>query len=400
VRARDVFRSRRVLVVALLGFSSGLPYLLTGQTLGAWMTAEQVDLTTIGLFAFVATPYSFKWLWAPLLDRFRLPFLGRRRGWLLVFQLALAAAILTMGSIDPREAPVALAACAVLVAALSASQDLMIDALNADTLLPDERAAGSSLYVTGYKLGMLVAGTLTIALADRVPWRLLYGALAPLLAIGVVGTLLAVEPSDADAPRPTLAEALWRPLARLFTQPRAAIVLAFVALYRLCDFFATLMVVPFLKRGVGFSFPEIALLYQLTGFAGTFVGGLIGGGLVARAGVRRCLIGFGTLQAITNLGWAALALSGRSVPALIAVVTVDNLAGAMASGVFVAYLMSRVDRAHSATQLALLTSLSSLGMRGFGFAAAMLADQSWVAYWCASACLVVPALVLTRWLPD
>jgi PAT family beta-lactamase induction signal transducer AmpG len=302
-----------------------------------------------------------------------------------------------MGSIDPGTAPVALAAAAAIVAFLSASQDLLIDAFNADTLHEHERAAGSSLYVTGYKLGCLVAGSLAHALAGHTSWRAIYTGLGALALVGVVGTLLADEPERDDA-RPSLATALWRPIAALLAQPRAVTVLAFVALYRLCDFFATLMAIPFLKH-TGFSSEEIAIVYYLVGFAGTFVGGLVGGALVARHGVRRCLVGFGVFQAATNLAWAGLALIGRSVPGLGAAVVVDNFAGAMAGSVFVAYLMSRLDRSVSATQLALLTSLSSLGMRFFGFAAADLAAQSWPVYWCASAALVLPALALARRLP-
>ena len=232
MRFLDVFRSRRVLVIALLGFSSGLPYLLTAQTFAAWLTDEGVGLEAIGAAGAVGLVYNLKWAWAPLLDRFRWPFLGRRRGWLLVLQLALAAAIAVMGSMNPHDSPEALALAAVVVAVLSASQDVVVDAFNADTLHPQERAAGGGMYVTGYRTAMLIAGTLALVLADHVEWRAIYGGLAALMGLGVVGTLLAEEPAGAQS-TPTLADAFWRPFAMLLTQPRVAIVLGFVAFYRI-----------------------------------------------------------------------------------------------------------------------------------------------------------------------
>lgn len=396
-----VFRSRRVLVVALLGFASGLPYLLTGQTLGAWMTAEDVDLGTIAAFSLVALPYSIKWTWAPLLDRFGVPLLGRRRGWLLVLQLALVAAIAAMGSIDPHRAPAALAGAAVVVALLSASHDVVVDAFNTDTLRAEERAAGAAMYVTGYRAAMLTTGAFALALADRVTWQAIYLGVAGLMLLGVGATLLADEPPAPDARPRTIAEAVVRPVRLLLAQPRIAIVLGFVALYRLCDFFATLMIVPFLKKGLGFSFAEIATAYHLLGFSGTMLGGVLGGGLVARLGMRRCLVAFGALQAATNLLWAALAGAEPSLALLGAVVVVDTFAGAMAGSVFVAFLMSRCDPSVSATQYALLTSLSSLGMRVLGFLAAVVVGAGgWSGYWVATAALAVPALALVPLLPE
>ncbi|MCA9674393.1 MAG: MFS transporter, partial [Myxococcales bacterium] len=394
----DVFRSRRVLVLALLGFSSGLPLLLTAQTLTAWLTAAHVDLATIGTLSLVGLPYTFKWAWAPLLDRYRLPLLGRRRGWILVLQLALAAAIAAMGTVEPRTEPAALAVLAVLVATLSASQDVVIDAFNADTLHPEERAAGSAMYVLGYRTAMLVSGTLALVLADHLPWRTIYLIVAALMGLGVVGTLLAIEPAEAAARPASLVEAAWRPLAALLRRRRIAIVLGFVALFRFGELMVNQMVIPFLKDGAGFSFTEIATLYKVLGFAGTVVGGLTAGALVARWGARRCLIVFGVAQASTNLCYLALAVTGRSLPVLGAAVVIDNLASAMGTGAFVAYLMSLCDRAFSATQYALLTSLSSLLARVLGFAgAALVAAAGWPAFWAATAAVAVPALALVAW---
>jgi PAT family beta-lactamase induction signal transducer AmpG len=400
VRPFDVVRSRRVLVIALLGFSSGLPLLLTGQTLTAWMTDEGVSLKAIGVFSLVGLPYTFKWAWAPLLDRYRLPFLGRRRGWLLVLQLALMGAIAVMGAVDPRTEPALLAAAAVAVAFLSASQDVVIDAFNADSLHPDERAAGGATYLVGYRGAMLVSGALALALADRVAWQAIYWSFAGLMVIGLVGTLVAREPGEAESRPASLAEAVWRPVVQLLRQPAVGVVLAFVALFKFGDHVALHLAIPFLKSGAGFSFATIALLYHLCGFAGTLAGGVFAGPLVVRVGLRRALVLFGALQAVTNLSWAALAAAEGSRALLVAAVVSDNLANAIGSAAFVAYLMSRCDRAYSATQFALLTSLSSIGGRVFTFAgAALQAEAGWAAVWLATAAVAIPALVLVRFLP-
>ena len=400
MRAVDVMRSRRVLVIALLGFSSGLPLLLTGQTLTAWMTAEGVSLKAIGVFSLVGLPYTFKWAWAPLLDRYRLPFLGRRRGWLLVLQLALMAAIAFMGSVDARAEPALLAAAAVAVAFLSASQDVVIDAFNADTLQPEERAAGGATYLTGYRAAMLVTGALALVLADHVSWQAIYWSFAALMLIGLAGTLIAREPPEAESRPASLADAVWRPVAELLRQPSVLVVLAFVALYKFGDHVALHLIIPFLKEGAGFSFTSIALHYHLLGFAGTLAGGVLAGPLVVKIGLGRALLLFGALQAITNVLWAVLAGAEGSRPILGTAVVSDNLANAVGSAAFVAFLMSRCDRAFSATQFALLTSLSSIGGRLFAFAgAALQAEAGWAWVWIATAAVAVPALLLVRWLP-
>jgi PAT family beta-lactamase induction signal transducer AmpG len=391
--------TKKVAVVGLLGFSSGLPYLATSQTLGAWMSAEGVDLKTIGAFSLVALPYTFKFAWAPLLDRYRLPFLGRRRGWLVVLQLGLVAALAAMGTIDPVAAPGALAVLAVAVALLSASQDVVVDAYCADVLRGDERARGTGLYVTGYKAAMVVAGAGALALADHVVWPAIYGGLAALMGLAVVVTVIADEPAEAEARPPTLFEAVWRPLAALLRQPGIVVVLAFVALYRLGEIFVIQLAVPFLKTGVGFTFAEIAALYQVLGLSGTLVGGLLGGAAVARLGLRRALIVGGLLQAATNLLWTLLAVSGPSLPLLAVVVVVDNVTSALAVSGFLAFLMSRCEPAFSATQYALLTSLSGLLARFLGVVAASIAAESWALFWAASAAVVLPALLLAARLP-
>ncbi|MEO8707161.1 MAG: MFS transporter [Kofleriaceae bacterium] len=364
-----IFRSRRMLVLFVLGFSSGLPLLLTGQTLQAWMASVDVRLDQIAAFSLVGLAYTFKFAWAPLLDRYQLPFLGRRRGWVLATQLALIVAIVAMGLVDPVTQPGLLAILAVTVAALSASQDIVLDAYNADLLTPAERAAGAAVYVIGYRVAMLVTGTLALVMADYVPWPIIYAVIASLLLVGVVGTILAEEPAMPARPVQTLIQAIYLPfveLARRLGTRGALALLVVVAIYNFGDYFAQTLLIAFLKRGMGFELREIAAFNKVLGFVGVTIGGLSAGALVARFGMRRMLFAFGLLQACTNLLYAWLAAVGPSYPLFAAAVLCDKLAGAMAAAAFVAFLMSMTSPGSSATQFALLTSLTSVGQRVFG----------------------------------
>ncbi len=357
-----------MLVLFLFGFSSGLPLLLTGQSLQAWLTSAKVSLADIAAMSLVGLAYTFKWTWAPLLDRYALPFLGRRRGWVLVTQIGLVISIIAMGFIDPVEQPALIAILAVTVAAFSASQDIVLDAYNADLLAPDERAAGAAIYVIGYRIAMMLVGTIGLALADYVPWSAIYAVSGSLMLVGVVATLIAEEPIAPSRPARTIVEAVYLPFVELFRRFGwgAVAILMFVATYKFGDFFAQALLIPFLKRGVGFNFTEIALFYKIIAFAAIFAGGLMAGSLVARFGLRRMLVAFGILQACTNLLYAVLGAVGLNYPLFATAVLVDNLTGAMGTAAFVAFQMSVTSRNVSATQLALMTSLTSLGQRVFG----------------------------------
>jgi len=395
-----VFRSRRMVVLFVLGFSSGIPYYLTSQTLQAWMTSVGIDLGSISAFASVGLAYTLKFAWAPLLDRFHPPMLGRRRGWVLGCQLGLLVSIATMGMIDPAADPELMAAMAVIVAFLSASQDVVLDAYNADLLRPEERAAGSGVYVFGYRTAMVVSSTVALVLADHVPWRIVYLAMAALVLVGIAGTLAAEEPASQRAPT-TFAEALYRPFVAFVETlglRGAALAIGFAAIYKFGDQFAQVLLMPFLQRELGYSLTRIAEVYQLLGLAGTALGGFGAGALVARFGLRRMLIGFGALQATTNLLYAWLAVSGASLPIFCTAVLTDNLANAMGTAAFVAYLMSVCTSSVSATQLALLTSLSSVGQRVFGPLAGPVEEYiGWPGFFAVTTALAIPGLVVAWW---
>jgi MFS transporter, PAT family, beta-lactamase induction signal transducer AmpG len=396
-----VFRSRKMAALFLLGFSGGLPLLLTGQTLQAWMTDAGVDLGRIADLSAVGLAYTLKFAWAPLLDRYRLPFLGRRRGWLLALQLALVVAIAVMGSIDPIAQPMALAGIAIAVAFLSASQDVVIDAYNADVLEPPERAAGSAAYVLGYRVAQIITGTLALVLSDHLPWRVIYAGMAVLMVIGVVGTLLAREPMQvADTPS-SLADSLTRPFSDLYRRlggKTLALVLGLAAAYRFGDYFAQALLIPFLKKGAGFSSTDIGLVNKSLGFVGTAIGGIAAGALVARYGARRLLVVFGSLAALTNCFYMLLALVGKDWNLFIAAVIIDHVSTALATTTFLAVLMGATSPAVSATQFALLTSLSSVGQRLFGFLADdVVFSVGWSGFFAVTVALAIPGLLLA-WL--
>ena len=382
----------------ILGFASGLPLYLTSQTLQAWLTDTGVPNSRIAALTLVGLAYTFKFLWAPLLDRFALPWLGRRRGWILTFQVGLVVAIGLMSLVDPVADPELLVAVAIAVAFLSASQDVVLDAYNADVLAPEQRAAGAAVYVLGYRTAMVVTGTLALLLTAYVSWSAIYMTMAALMAVCIAGTLLAEEPAvPAGRPR-SLIESLYLPFLELWRRlgaKRVALVLGFTALYKAGDYFAQALVITFLVRGAHFELQEIGAIYQALGFAGTALGGLAAGTLVAKLGLRRMLIVFGLLQASTNLLYALLAVTGKSFPVFCTAVLVDNLANAMGTAAFVAFLMSVCSPAVSATQFALLTSLSSVGQRLFGPLAANVVDAvDWSGFFMVTAALAVPGLVL------
>jgi MFS transporter, PAT family, beta-lactamase induction signal transducer AmpG len=396
----DVFRSRKMLVLFLLGFSSGVPLLLTGQTLQAWMEDAGVKLGAIADLSAVGLAYTFKFAWAPLLDRYRLPFLGRRRGWCFALQLALAIAIAAMGMVDPLREPLLLAAVAVTVAFLSASLDVIIDAYKADILAPTERAAGSAAYVLGYRTALIFTGTIALILADHIPWRVVYGAMATLMSVGVIATLLAPEPGEPrDAPR-TLIASIVRPFSELFRRlgwRTLALLVGFAALYRFGDYFAQTLTVPFLKR-IGFSNTEVGIAHKSLGYVGTLVGGLVSAALVARHGARKLLVPFAALAALTNLLYMLLAIVGPDYVVFWSAVIVDHVTTALATTVFLAVLMGATTAAVSATQFALLTSTSSVGQRVFGFLTDdVVTAWGWPGFFAVTVLLAIPGALLA-WL--
>ncbi len=346
----------------LLGFASGLPLFLTSRTLQAWMTVEGVDLSSIGLFSLVGLPYSLKFLWSPLLDRFVPPFLGRRRGWLAVTQLALALAIATMSLQDPSRALQFLAFNAVLIAFLSASQDIAFDAYRTDVLEPLEMGAGAAVAVLGYRIALLVTGSLALILADRMPWAMVYLLLAGLMTLSVAYTIWAPEPVGGDRHPSTLADAVLLPFLDFFRRSgvgRGVAILGFIVLYKLGDSLINNMATPFLLQ-TGFSQTDVGTIQGGMGLIATIVGVLIGGVALSKLGINRSLWVFGGLQAISNLVYLALAQLGQNYPFMVLAINIENFCAGLGTAAFVAFLMSLCNQRFSATQYALLSSLMAV----------------------------------------
>lgn len=352
--------NRRILVMLPLGFASGLPLALTSGTLQAWLTVEGVDLKTIGIFTMVGLPYTLKFLWAPVMDRVIPPWLGRRRGWMVLTQLCVAIGLVLMAVTNPRIHPGWLAAYALLVAFLAASLDIVFDAYRTETLRPHERGLGAAVWVNGYRIALLASGAGALVLADYVGWKMTYLAMAAVMLVGLFIVLISPDPGFvAEAPK-SMREAVGAPLAEFFGRPHALGFLAVIILYKLGDAFASTLQTAFLIGGLGFSTTDVGAVKGLGVFA-TLLGAFFGGLLMTRSRLVRSLLLFGVLQAVSNLGFVVLALAGKSSSLLTAVVVIENVTGGMGTAAFVALVMSLCDPRYTATQFALLSSLEALG---------------------------------------
>ncbi|MCX6125124.1 MAG: AmpG family muropeptide MFS transporter [Proteobacteria bacterium] len=391
---RSLF-NRRMLSVLLYGISSGVPLLLIGSTLKAWMKDEGVDLTIIGIYALTGLPYTLKFLWAPLMDRFTPPFLGRRRGWIAVCQVALAVGFMLMSLIKPLETPALLGLLAFLIAFFSASQDIAIDAYRRDILEDQELGLGSSMSVNGYRVGMLIAGAVALALADQIPWNQVYLVMAVTMGLGLIVNLFAPEPVDhAVRPVTTLRDAIVLPFTDYLTRPHAWEILAFILLFKIGDSMASDMFNPFFQD-IGFSKTEIATIAKLFGFWATIGGGFLGGVAMVRWGVAKSLWIFGALQTISTAGFCILANLGHSIEALTITILVENAATGMATTAYVAFMASLCNKRFTATQYALLSSLMGIPRVIFGSSSGYLAKSlGWQSYFLFCVVLHLPGMLM------
>lgn len=386
--------SVRMLIAFAMGFYSGLPLLLTGSVLQAWMKDAGVDLTTIGLFALVGLPYTLKFLWAPLFDRYRLPGCSRRRGWLVLVQLLLTGAVALLGWVSPRDQPFLLAAAALAVTFLSASQDTLIDAYRREILTDAELGLGAAYYVNGYRVGMLLASGGGLILADLIGFSAVYRTFAAILLSGILVSWRAPEPESELAGPGTLRQAIILPFLEFFSRPGAGWILGFILLYKMGDSIASQMTTPFYLE-VGFSKTEIGAVVKLFGFWATFGGGLLGGALILRLGLYASLWQFGILQAVSTAAFALLQYTGPSLPALTAVISLENLSAGMGTAAFVGFMASQTDRRFTATQYALLSGLMGVPRVVIAAPSGWLAQLlGWETFFYASAAAAAPGLLV------
>jgi PAT family beta-lactamase induction signal transducer AmpG len=421
--AAAVYLRRDVLIVLFLGFSAGLPLALSGSTLLVWMAESSVDLKTIGFFALVGTPYTIKFLWAPVVDALDIPVLcrlfGRRRGWLIFSQIMLMAAIVFLGFQNPDVSPFMIALGAVLVAIASATQDIVIDTYRVEKLDTSEQAAGVGAYVAAYRVGMLVstAGALFIvSFFEKVQgfdkataWTLGYVVMAAFVLVGMATTLFAREPArsaeavaahSADNPMVRVLKAAVGSFSEFLTRDMALAVLAFVILFKLCDAFVGAMTGPFVIRGMGYSREEYAAIVKGLGLFATLAGGFAGGFVARGLDLRTSLWLAAFLQMGSNLVFALQAVMPASYPMLAAVIVAENFTGAIGTVIFVAYLSSLCQSPlHTATQYALLSALSAVGRTYISAPAGLIAEQAgWFWFFVLSCLTAIPSLALLWWL--
>ncbi|HSC47852.1 MAG TPA: MFS transporter [Gammaproteobacteria bacterium] len=391
----DAALNRRVGVTLLLGFSSGLPLSLSGATLQAWLATLHVDITTIAAFSLVGLPYSLKFLWAPLMDRYMPPFMGRRRGWILLAQLLLAVLLAMMAFTDPLTAMPRLALLAFFLAFVSASQDIVYDAYRTDMLLPAERGLGAAVTVGGYRLAMIVSGALVLVLSDRIGWRNSYLLMAALMVLALLPTLFGPEPAQpATAPR-TLMDAVFLPMRELATRQSAVGLLALVLFYKFGNWFSGPLTNVFLISGLHFTPSDVGVVNKGLGLLATIIGVFLGGALMPRLGLFRSLLCFGILQAASTLTFMLLALVGHNYGLMVMAVGVENIAWGMGTAAFVAYLMALCDHRYTAFQFALLSAFDSISRVFLGPPAGYVAQHGgWIMLFLVSALLALPGLML------
>ncbi len=386
--------SRRMLVAFLMGFSGGLPLLLTMGVLQAWMKEGGVDLTWIGMITLVQIPYTWKFLWAPFLDRFIPPFLGRRRGWLLMSQIALMASIVGLGYSDPVKNTWMMIVAAVLVAFFSATQDIVIDAYRREDLPDEELGLGSSMYVYGYRLGMLLASGGGLILADFISFSQVYFIMALCLLPGVITTLFTPEPKVSVGIPRTMREAVVNPMVDYFSRNGAIWMLAFILMYKIGDTMASAITIPFYLE-IGFSKTEIGTVVKFFGTAATLTGAALGGLLLLKLGIYRGLWIFGILQALSTAGFAILARIGYNISMLAGVIAFENLSSGMGTAAFVAFMASITNKKFTATQYALLTSLMGLPRALASSVTGVMAKNiGWESFFIFCTLIAIPGMLL------
>ncbi len=391
----QILIQKRMLVILLLGFSSGLPLGLTMGTLQAWFTVENVDIKTIGFLALVGQPYVYKFFWAPAIDKVTPSFLGRRRGWMLVTQMSLMALFVFIARFSPATTPLVVGIVALSIAIMSATQDIVIDAYRTELLPAEERGTGAAMAVAGYRIAVLISGGLALVLAEKIGFQWVYISMAGFMGIGVLATLFCSEPVHHSAAPQTFAKACTEPFKEFLSRKNAIALLVLIVLYKMGDAFAGSLTITFLLRGLEFDLGDIGYIYKTVGLVATLVGVFWGGLLMAKIGLYRSLLWFGFLQAITNFLFMVLAWAGKDYSLMVLTIALENLAGGMGTAAFIALLMSLCDERYTATQFALLSALSAVGRVFVGPSAGYLVDYfGWAEFFLFTVIVSIPGLIL------
>ena len=397
---REAVLNRRMLICIFTGFASGMPLYVLFQLVPAWLKDGGVSLTEIGLFALVGIPYTWKFVWAPLMDRWIPPFLGRRRGWMLICQLALLLSIGILGSFEPARSTWLIAWLAAAVAFFSASQDVALDAYRREILPDEELGLGSAIHVQAYRISSLVPGSLSLILADTLPWSTVFWITAGFMAIAVIMTLAVTEP-DSELPTGTgLRQAIVAPFAEYLDRRGwggLLLVLGFMFFYKIGDNMATALATPF-YLDMGFSKTQIGLVAKHAALWPAIFGGLVGGLIMIKIGINRALWLFGVVQVVSILGFAILANNGPILWLLAAVISFEYLGVGMGTAAFTAFIARETSKTFAATQFALFTALAALPRTFANASTGMIVEQvGWVSFFLLCAILAIPGMLMLLW---
>ena len=397
---RSAIFNRRILICIFTGFASGMPLYVLFQLVPAWLKEGGVSLTEIGLFALVGIPYTWKFVWAPLMDRWVPPFLGRRRGWMLVCQIPLLIAIGLLGMLQPAQSTWLVAWLAVAVAFFSASQDVALDAYRREILPDEELGLGNAVHVQAYRISSLVPGSLSLILADILPWSSVFWITGGFMLVGVILTLVITEPESELPADAGLRDAIVSPFAEYLRRrgwSGLLLVLGFMFLYKIGDNMATALATPF-YLDVGFSKTQIGLVAKHAALWPAIIGGLLGGVIMIRLGINRSLWLFGVVQVVSILGFAVLAGAGPVLWLLAVVISFEYLGVGMGTAAFTAFIARETSKTYAATQFALFTALAALPRTFANASTGMIVEQTgWQNFFLICAVLALPGMVLLFW---
>lgn len=399
---RSTFLNTRLLAVLFLGFASGLPLALTGPTLQAWYTEAHVDLLTIGMLSLVGIPYTVKFMWAPVMDHFTLPWIGKRRGWILIMQAGLVLTLLLLAQLNPATHAKAMSVMALIVAFLSASQDISVDAYRTDVLLPEERGLGASFFIFSYRIAALVSGALGLIIADYIGWKLTYEIMAVLMLFAMIPTFNAPRVVE---PIRQASQNFWQTImiaaSDLFQRDKIILLLLFVIFYKFGDALALQLMTNFLLHTLGFTLKQVGVAYKLCGFVATLLGAFVGGVMLTRWNIFRGLLVFGLAQTFSNLMFVLLAVASKSFALMAISIFLENFCGGLSTAAMFAFLMSICNQRYSATQFALLSAIAVIGRVFMGpVASLMVMHLGWVMFYVWSFVLCFPGILFLILLKD
>ena len=396
VSIRQALFNRRMLICVFTGFTSGLPLYIIISLLPAWLRTEGVDLATIGLFALIQIPYTWKFIWAPFMDRYIPPFLGRRRGWLLLTQIFLLVNVAVLGMFDPQQSVWTIAYLSAAVAFFSASQDIVIDAYRREILPDEELGLGNSIHINAYRVSGLIPGSLAFILADHLPWDTVFLIVAAFMLVGIGMTLAVNEPLTKGAPK-TLKEAIVEPFKEFINRKgwqSAALILSFMFLYKIGDNMATALATPF-YLDLGFSMTEIGLIAKNAALWPAIIGGMLGGLLMVKIGINRALWLFGLVQIVTIIGFVILAEAGNDKIILAIVISLEYLGVGLGTAAFVAFIARTTHPKYTATQLALFTALAAVPRTFVNATVGYIVETiGWTQFFMLCTVLAIPGMLL------